>query len=173
MAGVFLRESGREAGMTAEGGGVAAAATVGVTGWTMRLLTTVLMPLTCAASAEASERAASLLTVPLSVAIRFWTEDWMGSVLSAVSVVRRVWRAAVMDASSGAGAEVLQPEKLTARASVKTVAAKERLACMEPLFRVLNMDLSAYYLMLEVRLVMQRMRDVLSSKVIDEVIIEG
>ena len=51
---------------SAEGGGAC---------WTERLLMTVLMPATWAASLAASERAASLLTVPLRVATPFWTED--------------------------------------------------------------------------------------------------
>ena len=48
---------------------MAAAVAGGGGACTERLLTTVLMPGTWAASAEARERAASLLTVPLRVAI--------------------------------------------------------------------------------------------------------
>jgi hypothetical protein len=54
------------------------------------LLTTVLIPATWAASAAARERAASLLTLPLRVAMPFWTEAWMDSVLRALSLAIRL-----------------------------------------------------------------------------------
>ncbi len=55
-------------GATGGGGGVACATAAGAGACTVRLLTTVLMPVTWEASAAARERAASLLTVPLRVA---------------------------------------------------------------------------------------------------------
>jgi hypothetical protein len=90
----------------------------------VRLLTTVLMPGTCAASAEARERAASLLTVPLSVAIWSLTVDWMGSALRAPSLAMRLWRAALRLASSVGveDGELLQPTMPSARA--RTVVAR-------------------------------------------------
>lgn len=121
--GVFL------AGMAlGAGGGGAVATGAGRAGaWTVRLLTTVLRPATWAASAAARERAASLLTVPLSVAMPFCTEVWMGSLLRAVSLERRLWRAALREASSvGAAAGLLlQPATVSASASA-VMATKER-----------------------------------------------
>src|SRR5438270_203252 len=73
----------------------------------VRLLATVLAPGICEASAEASERAASLLTEPFSVTMPFWTELWMGALLSALSPLSRVCTAVVSAASSTAGAAVL------------------------------------------------------------------
>src|SRR5216684_4229606 len=76
---VMLRKAGAGGGggggSCLGGGGGAAAVTAGAGACTVRLLTTVLTPGTCAASAAARERAASLLTVPLRVATCFWTED--------------------------------------------------------------------------------------------------
>jgi hypothetical protein len=102
---------------------------------------TVLMPGTWAASAEARERAASLLTVPLRVATCFWTDDWMGSVLRAPSLAMRLWRAAVRLASSvgAGGAALLQPAKPRARKRVAmTTMAREvesvLLPYIKPLF---------------------------------------
>src|SRR5580704_2660989 len=74
-AGFFLVGAGVCFGFGATGvgagGGVAAATTAGTGAWTVRLLTTVLMPATWEASAAARERAASLLTLPFRVAMRF------------------------------------------------------------------------------------------------------
>ncbi len=118
----FGGAAGLEAG-GGGGGGTTAAVTVGAAAWTVRLLTMVLIPATWAASAAARERAASLLTVPVSVAVLFWTADWMGSVLSAPSLAMRLWTAAVRLASSVgvAGAELLQPARLRARARAVAV----------------------------------------------------
>src|SRR5277367_2946092 len=96
------------------------------------------MPGTWAASSAARERAASLVTVPLSVAICFWTDGWMASVVRALSPDMRVWRAAVRLASSVGGGELLQPAKprATARAAaarVACVAERFLLAYMGPL----------------------------------------
>src|SRR5215469_9788099 len=108
------------------GGGVATAA-AGAGACTVRLLTTVLIPGTWAASEAARERAASLLTVPLRVATPFWTEVWIGSELSALSPEMRLWRAVETVASSvaGAGVELLQPDSVSATAST-VVATRER-----------------------------------------------
>ena len=61
-------------GAGAGSGAGAASAAAGGGGCTERLFTTVLIPVTCDASAAASERAASLLTLPFSVTIPFCTE---------------------------------------------------------------------------------------------------
>jgi hypothetical protein len=54
------------------------------------LFTTVLMPGIWDASAAARERAASLLTLPLSVATPLWTEDWIDSLARAPSPEMRL-----------------------------------------------------------------------------------
>jgi hypothetical protein len=115
-AGFFFSGSGAGAGAAATGGGGAC---------TVRLLTTVRIPATCAASDAASWRAASLLTVPLRVATPFWTETWMGSELSALSPEIRLWRAELMLASSGVGVELLHPAMPRANARVEA-AMRER-----------------------------------------------
>src|SRR5271170_3156576 len=101
-------------GATGIGAGGVAAATAGGGAWTVRLLTTVLIPKTCAASAAARERAASLLTLPVRVATPVWTEDWIDSLLRAPSLAIRLCRAALRLASSiGAAGILLQPPKPT------------------------------------------------------------
>jgi hypothetical protein len=98
------------------------------------------MPATCAASAAARERAASLLTVPARVATPLSTEELMGSDLRASSLVMRVCRAAVRLASSvgTAEAELLHPAKLRAIARAlmarrARVTERVRFAYMKPL----------------------------------------
>jgi hypothetical protein len=58
------------------GGGCTDAVVAGAGGdcWTVRLFTTVRIPATCATSLPASDRAASLVTEPLSVATPSFTD---------------------------------------------------------------------------------------------------
>lgn len=90
-------------------------------------MTTVLIPATWDASAAARDRAASLLTLPVRVAMPLWTEDWMDSVLRALSPERRLWRVAVRVASSTTGAwwVLLHP----AAPRVRAMAAMVAMAC--------------------------------------------
>jgi hypothetical protein len=87
------------------------------------------MPATWEASEAARERAASLLTVPLSVATWSLTADWMASLLMAPSPAMRLWTAAVRLASSvGADGEDLQPARVNARLRAKARAVTDRVA---------------------------------------------
>jgi hypothetical protein len=91
------------------------------------------MPAICAASAAASERAASLVTLPVSVATPFWTVDWMDSVLRALSPAMRLCRAVLRVASSTAGAAgwvLLHPAEPMVRATAAMVAMVYCLKCV-------------------------------------------
>jgi hypothetical protein len=129
-AGFGVGDLGLGATGAGRGDGAAAAVTVGVGACTMRLLTTVLMPATWAASAAAKERAASVLTVPVRVATCFWTEDWMGSLLMAPSLAMRLWRAAVRLASSvgAGGGELLQPARVRTSARMQAAMVERAIA---------------------------------------------
>src|ERR1035437_1207401 len=112
----FSGRIGTDCAYTGAAAGGANEAIDGAGACTTRLLTTVFIPATWAASPLAIERAESLVTLPLRVTMPFATDAWIGWPLRLWSDERRLCTCAFRLASS-AGGLLLQPTRPTASES--------------------------------------------------------